>query len=250
MPSGKAAVRLEGIRKQYAREVLRVESLILEEGKIYSVIGPSGAGKSTLLRIINLMTPPDGGTISFNGSPVPPSGGARMLLQRQMTLVFQKPLLFKTSVWENVAYGLKVRNRSREEISSRVTALLGQLGLSDLAARRADTLSGGEAQRVALARAVAFEPRLLLLDEPTRGVDIGAKQEIYGLMNEWSRMGITLLLITSEMPELLALSDRIIVMHQGAITGRFNRGEATQESILAAAMGRTGTDEEGGSPQA
>ncbi len=113
-----------------------------------------------------------------------------------------------------------------------------------------ETLSGGNQQKVALAKWLETAPRLLLLDEPTRGVDIGAKQEIYGLMNEWSRMGITLLLITSEMPELLALSDRIIVMHQGAITGRFDRGEATQEKILAAAMGRTGTDDEGEVPQA
>jgi len=98
-------------------------------------------------------------------------------------------------------------------------------------------LSGGNQQKVVLAKWLATTPNVMLLDEPTRGVDVGAKHEIYELMNQWTDRGIAILLITSEMPELLALSDRIIVMHRGKITAEFQQNEATQENILAAAMG-------------
>jgi len=98
-------------------------------------------------------------------------------------------------------------------------------------------LSGGNQQKVAIAKWLQTEPRLLLLDEPTRGVDVAAKQEIYQLIEQWTASGISILLITSEMPELLALSDRIVVLHRGAITAKFSRGEATAQKILSAAMG-------------
>ncbi len=98
-------------------------------------------------------------------------------------------------------------------------------------------LSGGNQQKVAIAKWIETEPKVFLLDEPTRGVDVGAKHEIYELMNKWTSMGIAIVLITSEMPELLAMSDRIIVMHRGRITAEFAAGQATQEKILQAAMG-------------
>jgi ribose transport system ATP-binding protein len=112
------------------------------------------------------------------------------------------------------------------------------------AARRAldmevGNLSGGNQQKVALAKWILTRPRVLLLDEPTRGVDVGAKREIYALMNQWTAQGIAILLVTSEMPELLALSDRIVVMHRGRVTRRFARGEASAERVLEAAMGAT-----------
>ena len=103
--------------------------------------------------------------------------------------------------------------------------------------QRAVTLSGGNQQKVVLAKWISTKPRVLLLDEPTRGVDVAAKGEIYELMNEWRRAGHAIVLITSEMPELLMMSDRIVVMHRGRVTATFSRGEATQERILHAAMG-------------
>ncbi len=100
-------------------------------------------------------------------------------------------------------------------------------------------LSGGNQQKVALAKWLHTEPRLLLLDEPTRGIDIGAKREIYQLMNDLTAQGIAILLITSELPELLAMSDRIVVLHRGRLTAELDRTAATPERILEAAMGRT-----------
>jgi ABC-type sugar transport system ATPase subunit len=98
-------------------------------------------------------------------------------------------------------------------------------------------LSGGNQQKVALAKWILTHPRVLLLDEPTRGVDVGAKREIYLLMNEWTKAGIAILVVSSEMPELLAMSDRVVVMHRGQRTAEFSREEATPELVLAAAMG-------------
>jgi ABC-type sugar transport system ATPase subunit len=98
-------------------------------------------------------------------------------------------------------------------------------------------LSGGNQQKVAIAKWLQVRPRLLLLDEPTRGIDIGAKHEIYSLMNQWTDQGIAILLITSEMPELLALSDRVVALHRGRVTAEFDRLSATPEAVLSAAMG-------------
>jgi ABC-type sugar transport system ATPase subunit len=103
-------------------------------------------------------------------------------------------------------------------------------------------LSGGNQQKVALAKCLQTRPQLLMLDEPTRGIDIAAKREIYQLVEQWTAAGIAILLITSEMPELLTLSDRICVLHRGRVTAEFSHDQATPESILAAAMGRTITE--------
>jgi ribose transport system ATP-binding protein len=101
------------------------------------------------------------------------------------------------------------------------------------------TLSGGNQQKVALAKCLQTQPRLLMLDEPTRGIDIGAKREIYQLVEQWRAAGMAILLISSEMPELLTLSDRIVVFHRGQVTAEYARSQASPELILAAAMGQT-----------
>jgi ABC-type sugar transport system ATPase subunit len=101
------------------------------------------------------------------------------------------------------------------------------------------SLSGGNQQKVVLAKWMMTRPALLLLDEPTRGVDVGAKREIYALLNEWTAAGLGILMITSEMPELLAMSDRIVVLHRGRVTATMAAAAATAERVLAAAMGRT-----------
>jgi ABC-type sugar transport system ATPase subunit len=104
-------------------------------------------------------------------------------------------------------------------------------------------LSGGNQQKVALGKWLPLEPRLLLLDEPTRGVDVGAKREIYQLLDRLTAQGIAILVASSDLPELLALSDRVVVLHRGRVTARLARGEATPERVLAAAMGDDGTVE-------
>lgn len=207
-----------GIRKKYEHEVLRVGSLAIKKGEIYGIIGPSGAGKSTLLRIINLLTPPDSGSILFHGKPVSYNGAARLAIQRKMSLVFQKTLLFRDSVWNNVAYGLRARGLALPEIEKRVNALLEQVGMTDLAARRADTLSGGEAQRVAIARAVAFEPELLLLDEPTANLDPGNIEMIEDMVIKMNKLrSITVVMVTHNIFQAHRIAKEVIFIHQGDI---------------------------------
>jgi ABC-type sugar transport system ATPase subunit len=99
------------------------------------------------------------------------------------------------------------------------------------------TLSGGNQQKVVLARGLATEPRVLLLHEPTRGIDVGAKAEIYQILNQLAARGIAILIVSSELPELIGQCDRIFAMHDGRISGEFSRLEANEERILASAMG-------------
>ena len=98
-------------------------------------------------------------------------------------------------------------------------------------------LSGGNQQKVVLARWMSCSPQILILDEPTRGIDVGAKAEIYRLMDEYVAEGNSIIMVSSEMPEVLGMSDRIIVMHEGRLTGTFDYDDATQERIMAAASG-------------
>lgn len=211
-------VELIDISKQYDREILKIDNLILREGLIYGIIGPSGAGKSTLLRIINLLTPPSTGAYFFRGRPLPKNGRALLDLQRQMAMVFQKTLLFQDSVWNNVAYGLKARGCSRAEINEQVNRLLDQLGMADLARRRANSLSGGEAQRVAIARAVAFNPTLLLLDEPTANLDPANVELIEKMIVNLNRTkSITVVMVTHNVFQAHRIAHEVIYIDKGEI---------------------------------
>lgn len=209
---------MNGVSKKYDKEVLWVDRLELLKGSIYGIIGPSGAGKSTLLRIINLLTPPSGGELRYHGQPVTANGQERLALQRKMSLVFQQTLLFRDSVFNNVAYGLKARGYSKSEIENRVSTLLEQIGMTELRNRRADTLSGGEAQRVAIARAVAFEPELLLLDEPTANLDPGNIEQIEKMITGLAReKGITIVMVTHNVFQARRIADQVLFIHQGKI---------------------------------
>ncbi len=211
-------VILQDIKKNYDQEVLSLDSLSLHAGKIYGLIGPSGAGKSTLLRIINMLTRPDSGYLFIHGNPVPANSSKRLELQRKMALVFQKTLLFKDSVWNNIAYGLKARNYSRKDIELKVNRLLEQVGLQDLAHRRADTLSGGEAQRVAIARAVAFNPELLMLDEPTANLDPVNIELIEDMIRQMNReKNITVIMVTHNVFQARRIADEVIFLDKGKI---------------------------------
>ena len=163
---------LRGVQQTYAvpgsppRRVLDVDALDVPAGTLLAVVGPSGAGKSTLLRLLNFLEPPSAGTLHFAGQPVP--AAPPLSLVRRVTTVFQRPVMLAGSVWDNVAYGLRLRGLPPEPA---VSAALERVGLAALARQPAVRLSGGEAQRVALARALVLRPEVLLLDEPTANLD-------------------------------------------------------------------------------
>jgi tungstate transport system ATP-binding protein len=158
---------IENLKQVYAgRTVLDVEYLSVTEGEILALVGPSGAGKSTLLRLLNFLEAPSAGRLTYAGQIV--RGQPPLELRRQVTTVFQRPILQRTSIRNNVAYGLRLRGLDAD---GRVDRALARVGLEKLARQPAATLSGGEMQRVALARALVVEPRVLLLDEPTANLD-------------------------------------------------------------------------------
>ncbi len=211
-------LELDKVVKKYDQEALRIKRLIFNKGFVYGIVGPSGAGKTTLLRMINMLTPPDEGTILYNGQPAPDKGPARLMLQRNMAMVFQKTLLFRDSVYNNVAYGLKARGYNLDETKNCVDSLLDQVGLKELANRRADTLSGGEAQRVAIARAVVFDPELLLLDEPTANLDPANIEVIEDMILKMNReQNITVIMVTHNIFQARRIANKVVFVNEGKI---------------------------------
>ncbi|RJX27930.1 MAG: phosphate ABC transporter ATP-binding protein [Dethiobacter sp.] len=212
-------LEVKNLSKVYDKEVINIGQLSFRRGRIYGIIGPSGAGKSTFLRLINFLEAPTTGDIYFKGEPVFMNGrGAGLPVLQKMTMVFQKPLLFKTSVKENIAYGLKARGFKKEEIQERVETLLKKVGLNEFAGRLATTLSGGEAQRVALARAVAFEPALLLLDEPTANLDPSNVELIERLILDLNRdTDMTIVMVTHNIFQARRIPQEVIFLHEGRV---------------------------------
>jgi len=222
-------------------------SFDVQAGEILGLAGLQGSGNSDLLLgLFGAHGRRVTGTMRIDGLPYRPTS-PRGAIRRGIALVTndrkRTGLVLGMGVTANTSLASLPRVspfgwllRSTETRLARRTLETLHLRAASLSQDVA-TLSGGNQQKVVLAKWLSTRPRVLLLDEPTRGVDVGAKQEIYQLMEEWRSAGHAMVLITSEMPELLRLSDRIIVMHRGLTAAVFKRGEATQERILHAAMG-------------
>jgi sulfate/thiosulfate transport system ATP-binding protein len=200
-------------------------NLNVPTGQLVALLGPSGSGKTTLLRIIAGLEQPDGsasdvgGSIRFHDEDM----GGRGVRERRVGFVFQHYALFRhMTVFENVAFGLRVRPRklrlSRQQISQRVHELLSLIQLEGLASRYPNQLSGGQRQRVALARALAVEPKVLLLDEPFGALDAKVRKEL----RTWLRrlhdeVHVTSVFVTHDQDEALEVADQVVVMNRGRI---------------------------------
>jgi tungstate transport system ATP-binding protein len=184
---------------------------------VLSVIGPNGAGKTTLLQIVSYLAKPFEGDIFFRGRKVGP-GCPVLAYRRALAMVFQEPLLFDTTVFENVASGLRIRGMKRAPMRRAVMESLSRFGIADLKDRLARSLSGGEAQRANLARAFAIRPDVLLLDEPFASLDPRSREPLIEDVRQQVRStGTTTVLVTHDLMESLRLSDRIAVMNKGRI---------------------------------
>lgn len=211
--------------KRGGATLLRVPSLLIAKGENLALIGPNGAGKTTLLQTLSYLLKPFEGEIFFKGEKVN-SNQSIFNYRRKLALVFQEPLLFDTTVFENVAAGLKIRGMSRPEIRERVMDYLERLGIGHLSQRSAKTLSGGEAQRTSLARAFAVQPDVFLLDEPFGALDPPSRESLIEDLRQVLRQTrMTTLFATHDRLEALRLSDRIAVMNQGRIIQIGNPGE-------------------------
>jgi tungstate transport system ATP-binding protein len=209
---------LRNVCKSYgAAEILKDITLDVEKGEVLSVIGPTGSGKTTLLRLIDLLEEPTKGSIIFEGhDTVGLQEKRKQGIRRRMAMVFQKPVMFKASVRENVSYGLKVRGMGKDQ--KRMKDALHVVGLSAYESRDATTLSGGEMQRLALARAMIVEPEVLILDEPTANLDPKSASVIEGLVSNLPRKGTTIIVATHDMLQCRRLADRVAVMLDGRLS--------------------------------
>lgn len=198
------------------KNALRNVSLSIEKGEVFALIGPTGAGKTTLLRLLDQLEVPTSGKIFFDGQEVGPR--LRTEVRRKVSMVLQKPVVFDASVYDNVAYPLRVRRCDRKAIPEKVKAMLNTVGLDGYQKRNARTLSGGETQKVALARALITDPQILLLDEPTANLDPVSLKTIEEFILRFNRdNGMAIVIATHEMAQGERLADRIGVMMEGEL---------------------------------
>ncbi len=209
-------LELKHISKEYeGKPLLKDVSFNLKTGETICLLGASGSGKSTLLRIIAGLETPDSGQVLFNGidlASTPPHA-------RDFGLVFQDYGLFPhLNVFENVAFGLRMRKLPSDGISLRVATLLQQVGLTGFEKRKVTELSGGEQQRVALARALAPQPRLLMFDEPLGALDRTLKEDLLNELRDiLHQTKIPAIYVTHDQEEAFEIADRILLLHDGLI---------------------------------
>ncbi|MEK1945354.1 MAG: ABC transporter ATP-binding protein, partial [Ensifer adhaerens] len=189
--------------------------LSIRKGELVAFLGPSGCGKTTTMRSIAGLLTPASGRISLDGVDITRVSANK----RSVGLVFQSYALFPhLSVFENVAFGLRLKKQPANDIETRVTAGLKSVGLSKFATRKPAELSGGQQQRVALARSMVMEPKVLLLDEPLSNLDARLRLEMRTeLQRVQKETGVTMIFVTHDQGEALSLADRIVVMLNGAI---------------------------------
>ncbi len=206
------------------RFILKNINLKFEKGEISVIFGPTSAGKTTLLRIIGLLDEPTTGFITINDLEVK-AGINNALFRRKISMVLQKPVVFNSSVWDNVAYGLRIRGLSYEIIRNKVGETLNHFGLEKYASVNARKLSGGEMQKVALARAMIVEPEILILDEPMANLDVKTSGEVEEKIKDYvySEKG-TIIMSTHDLQQGQRLADQISVIHNGTITQYGDKG--------------------------
>ena len=212
----KVLIDLKNISKSFDGEmVLDDLNLYIRENEFLTLLGPSGCGKTTTLRILGGFTSPDQGKVIFDGQDItklPPN-------KRQLNTVFQKYALFThMNIAENIAFGLKIKNKSKSYINDKIKYALKLVNLDGYENRMPDSLSGGQQQRIAIARAIVNEPKVLLLDEPLGALDLKMRQDMqYELIRLKNELGITFIYVTHDQEEALTMSDTIVVMNKGKI---------------------------------
>lgn len=238
---------LQKVTKGYGeRTVLSVGDLAIVQGEILALVGPSGAGKSTLLRLLNFLEVPSSGVIQFEGQPYDAKRVAPLTVRRRIATVFQRPALLTTSVYDNVAYGLRLRGQAprKMEKANVVYQALAQVDLLELANQPARTLSGGEMQRVALARVLVLQPQVLLLDEPTANLDPHNVALIESIVADLNRQrGVTVVLVTHNVFQARRLAQRAALLLDGQVvevadreTFFDNPGDPRTQAFIAGEM--------------
>ena len=209
-------IEIKNLSKAFGdKKVLEDINLYIRRGEFLTLLGPSGCGKTTLLRMIAGFLQPDEGSILMEGKElagIPPH-------ERPLNTVFQRYALFPhLDVYDNIAFGLKLKKVPEDEIEKRVRRVLKLVAMSDYEDRDVDTLSGGQQQRIAIARAIVNQPKVLLLDEPLAALDLKMRKDMQTELKEMhKKLGITFIYVTHDQEEALTLSDTIVVLNEGRI---------------------------------
>ena len=211
-----AIIQLDNISVSFGEEqVLKRLNLSIKDGEFVTLLGPSGCGKTTTLRIIAGFVSPNEGDIFFDGVKINDLAPHK----RQVNTIFQRYALFPhLNLYENIAFGLRVKKTPEKEIKERVAEIIDMVGLNGFEKRNVNSLSGGQQQRVAIARAVINRPKVLLLDEPLAALDLKLRKDMQvELKNIQKTLGITFVFVTHDQEEALSISDTVVVMNEGVI---------------------------------
>lgn len=211
-------IRLEKVEYQVPnRKILTIPELVIEKGTTYGIMGPNGAGKSTLLKILSLLDSPSKGKIFFNGETIS-SNHITLEQRRNIAVALQQSLLLDTTVFQNIALGLKIRKVPRKVIKDKVQYWMEKFNIAHLSSKHAYKLSGGEAQRVNLARAMILEPKVLCLDEPFSALDFPTKM---GLIKDFKSIikttGTTTIFVSHDLLEVKHLTNELFILINGEL---------------------------------
>lgn len=229
---------IKNLIKSYGRKaVLDLKDVVMEKGKIIGLLGPNGAGKTTLMEILAFIMPPTSGEIFYKNKKVEFNGSGLIDLRKKVVLVQQNPILFTTTVFNNVEFPLKIRKVEKQKRGRIVDELLGLVRMENFREAKAQNLSGGETQRIAIAQALACSPEVILLDEPTASVDVENRITIERIIREINRKkGISAIFTTHDMIQAYRMSDEILFLFEG------KAAEAIHENIFS---GHVETDPKG-----
>ena len=212
--------------------VLKGIDFTLGAGQVHALMGGNGAGKSTLMKIIAGVETPDSGELTIGERAFARLNPA-LAHQLGIYLVPQEPMLFPNlSVRENILFRLPKRADTVARLQDKLQQLNCQINLD----ASASTLEVADQQMVEILRGLMREARILILDEPTKGIDVGAKSEFYQMICQFAKQGLGVILISSELPEVMGLSDRIIVMRARRIVGEVSAEDATESTLLSMGM--------------
>ena len=212
-------LKLSCIEKKYDGGFrLCIDELYLEKNKILSIIGPNGSGKSTLIKLINLLEKPDRGSIYFEGKEISNGNVNHGDIRKEMAVVFQEPIFFNTSAYNNILLGLKMRKTNIPTVKDRIDHYVKKLKIGDLLHRNIRTLSGGEKKRLSLVRSLVLDYKLLLLDEPLANIDQYSRESLMSdLFTVLKSIGKSIIYITHNRDEAMMLADDIAVINKGRV---------------------------------
>ena len=244
-PEKKLALETKDLHVYYGqKEAINGIDMQFEKNKITALIGPSGCGKSTFLRSLNRMNDTIDvakvtGQILYEGVDVNASNINVYEMRKHIGMVFQRPNPFAKSIYKNITFAHECNGvKDKQTLDEIVETSLKQAGLweqvKDDLHKSAFTLSGGQQQRLCIARAIAVKPQILLMDEPSRGIDIGAKTEVFDIINQYADRGLSIICVSSELKEMLAIANRVVVLSNGIKTAEFTDDEITEDNLVLA----------------